>query len=248
MRYTDIYFNGRLLSDLGAIITDPPAYKIAMRELEFKQLPLKSGDLIVDKKRFKNLEVTYKVTSLPTFGAGDEQTFAFMLADWLIPVYDYAILRESWCRGYFRRAVCTGVGEAKVECSGVVSAKVTFNVDPNLYSDVGTQKLSYSSDNSYEVNVSLRNPELYEAEPVIKITGAGNYRLYLGDLDIPITGVTDSITFDSPRAEVYDGSGADCNDLLSSLALPVFAPGLNTLRITGESAFTVDITPNWRRV
>lgn len=250
MRYTDIYFNGRLLSDLGAIITDPPAYRIAVRELELKPLPHKSGDVIIDKKRYKNLEITYKVTSIPTFGASGEQPFVFALSDWLRSARDYATLRESWCPGYFRRAVCVEIGEAVVECSGVVSCSVTFSADPFLYSDIGTQKLSYNSavvSESNEVTVTLRNPEPEEAEPVIRIIGDGNFRLYLGDLDIALTGVEDEITLDTPQQDVFDSSGEPYNDVLSGLALPVFAPGVNTLRITGSDSFSAEIIPNWRR-
>ena len=62
-------FDGKKLSDIGAIITEKPHYVLSVKELDFTALPGKSGDIVTDKKRFKNINISYKISSVPTFGS-----------------------------------------------------------------------------------------------------------------------------------------------------------------------------------
>ena len=51
---------------------------------------------------------------------------------------------------------------------------------------------------------------------------------------------------DKKREDVYDSNGS-CNGKINAVELPFLTAGENTISITGGSAFTVEITPNWRR-
>lgn len=255
MRYTDvdIYFNGRRLSDLGAVITDPPSFEIAPRDLEFKAMPGASGDTVVDNKKYKNISKTYKVTSLPTLGADDEQGFTFRLTEWLQPdpsagqSIDYLQLRKSWLKGYFRKAICTEISEAKIECSGVVSASITLNIAPHLYSDVGTYPLTFTASNG-EVDVTVRNPEKWASLPVIRIVGSGDFSCIVGSQAMICQNVDTAIVIDASESEVYDASGNLYNSHISTLKMPSLLPGDNRIRITGSGLTRVELTPNWRRL
>lgn len=99
MRKQDIYFRGRRLSDFGAVISDTPSYTVAVRELDFTSVPGKSGDIITDKKRFKNMSISYKISHVPTWDDMDEQSFVDVLTEWLLADYDYCILRDSMYPG-----------------------------------------------------------------------------------------------------------------------------------------------------
>ncbi len=242
----DFEYNGRKLSELGAVISENPHYALSVRELDFEKIPQKSGDIITDKKRFKNLSVTYKVTSVPTFANITEQSFVNMLSEWLLSSYEYGALRDTYNTGYFRKAVVTNVSEPTVIASGVVSAKVTFNCDPFLYSDTGVNTISLTSAN-HAVSARIINPEQWESEPVIKINGSGNFSVSIGGISFSLTGVSNYIIIDKPNEDVYD-SGGSCNEKLSGLYLPTLKSGENSVSITGDSSFTVDITPNWRRL
>ena len=102
----DFSFNGQHLSDLGAVITDRIQYPISEREMELIPIPGKSGDVILDKKRFKNIPLAYKISHVPTFSDDPGRHFAFRLSEWLTSSYEYGILRESYTPGYFYKAVC----------------------------------------------------------------------------------------------------------------------------------------------
>lgn len=242
----DFEYNGQKLSELGAVISENPHYALSVRELNFDSIPHKSGDIITDKKRFKNLSVTYKVTSVPTFANITEQSFVNALSEWLLSSYEYGVLRDTYNIGYFRKAVVTSVTEPSVIVSGVVSAKVTFNCDPFLYSDTGAENISKSSANN-AITMQLFNPEKWDSEPIIKINGSGNFSVSVGNVSFNLTGVNNYIIIDKPNEDVYDGGGS-CNNKISALKLPSFSPGQNNIVISGSSSFSVEITPNWRRL
>jgi Phage-related protein len=242
----DFEYNGRKLSELGAVISENPHYALSVRELNFDKIPQKSGDIITDKKRFKNLSVTYNVTSVPTFANITEQSFVNTLSEWLLSTYEYGILRDTYSVGYFRKAVVTGITEPSVIVSGVVSAKVTFNSDPFLYSDIGINTISLTSANN-AASATIINPEQWDSEPIIKINGSGNFSVSVGNVSFNLTGVNNYIIIDKPNEDVYD-SGGSCNDKLSGLYLPTLKAGENNITITGNNSFSIDITPNWRRL
>lgn len=248
----DIYFNGKHLYDLGAVISEAPKFPAAVPEMELVAMPYKSGDLIIDKKRFKNIQQTYKVTYIPTFGDYTESQFVAALADWLLSARDYAVLRDTEIPGYFRRAVCTGIGSPKSDISGVVTTTLAFSLDPFLYSDAGTTPLTRESSDG-DLRFSLYNPFLWAAEPIIKLYGSGNFSLSVGEYAMSITDADTLFTVDTPSEDVYDKNGAPANDKLSGIAMPTLKPGENLITATcmngGELAdFTMEITPNWRRI
>lgn len=252
----DIYYNGKYLHDFGAVISEVVKFPTFSRELEFKELPAKDGAVIEDKKRCKGAPVTYKVTHIPTLDGSEKSEFEFRnaLADWLLSKYDYAVLRDSEMPGYFRKAVCTSIGTPAVSATGVVTAVISFYLDPFLYSDAGARKLMFESSNGV-VSTTLINPELWEAEPVITIRGTGNFSCTIGSRGIDIENVSESATIDKPAENVYDLNGADINDsVLNGGELPVLAVGSTNVCIQGMTAqtepadFTVEITPNWRRL
>lgn len=248
MRKQDIYFRGRRLSDFGAVISDTPSYTVAVRELDFTSVPGKSGDIITDKKRFKNMSISYKISHVPTWDDMDEQSFVDVLTEWLLADYDYCILRDSMYPGYFRRAVCTGISKCDSPCIGVVTATVTFNCMPFWYSDSGTVAVTKSSANN-QISMTIRNREKWESEPVIRIIGSGNFTCNIAGVSFEITDVTDEITIDKPQENVYNSSGSPCNDKISAISLPSFAAGDNNITIMNlEHDFVIEIIPNWRRL
>lgn len=257
MRYGDIYFNGQHLKDIGGIVTEPPKYPLSSRELSFISAPNKSGDIIVDKKRFKNIPVTYKVAHIPSWDTHTGRQFVFMLSDWLQSVYDYAILRDTDSPGYFRRGVCTGITNVTEPLSGMVEAAISFICDPFLYNDTGTRALVYehTSAGADTYSIVINNDEKWSSEPVIKLTGRGAFTLTVNDTVIEVTALGDAdtdgvIIIDKPRENVYDASGVPCNDKIEGLGLPQLLPGENNITVAAASAgaYTLEITPNWGRL
>lgn len=244
-------FNSKKLSDIGAVLMENPHYTLSVKELDFTSLPGKSGDIITDKNRFKNSSISYKVSSMPLFCSYTEQEFVYALSEWLLTSYDYKILRDTYNPGYFRKAICTDIANPTVEASGVVWTTVTFNCDPFRYSYLGLQSVTFHSNSNFRIeNVTFRNPEKWESEPIIEIipSSSAAMSLKINDVSVAVYDTDKTIIIDVPNRNVYDTDGEPCNDLIEAPKLPVLLPGNNEITASGTGGFSVKITPNWRRL
>ena len=250
MLYT-FEFDGKKLSDIGAILMENPHYTLSVKELDFTALPGKSGDIITDKNRFKNSSISYKVSSMPLFCSYTEQEFVYVLSEWLLTSYDYKILRDTYNPGYFRKAICTDIANPTVEASGVVWTTVTFNCDPFRYSYLGLQSVTFNSNSNFRIeNVTFRNPEKWESEPIIEIipSSSATMSLKINDVSVAVYDTDKTIIIDVPNRNVYDTNGEPCNDLIEAPELPVLLPGNNEITASGTGNYAVKIIPNWRRL
>lgn len=244
-------FNNKKLSDIGAVLMENPHYTLSVKELDFTALPGKSGDIITDKNRFKNSSISYKVSSMPLFCSYTEQEFVYALSEWLLTSYDYKILRDTYNPGYFRKAICTDIANPTVEASGVVWTTVTFNCDPFRYSYLGLQSVTFHSNSNFRIeNVTFRNPEKWESEPVIEIipSSSATMSLKINDVSVAVYDTDKTIIIDVPNSNVYDTDGEPCNDLIEAPELPVLLPGNNEITASGTGNYAVKIIPNWRRL
>ena len=244
-------FNDKKLYDIGAVLMENPHYTLSVKELDFTALPGKSGDIITDKNRFKNSSISYKVSSMPLLCSYTEQEFVYVLSEWLLTSYDYKILRDTYNPGYFRKAICTDIANPTVEASGVVWTTVTFNCDPFRYSYLGLQSVTFNSNSNFRIeNVTFRNPEKWESEPIIEIipSSSATMSLKINDVSVAVYDTDKTIIIDVPNRNVYDTNGEPCNDLIEAPELPVLLPGNNEITASGTGNYAVKIIPNWRRL
>ena len=246
----DFEFNEKRLSDFGACIIEPPHYSIAMRDIKFSSVLGRSGDTITDNNRYNNIDVSYKISSIPN-KAKEPQDFVYSLSEWLVTSHDYQILRDTYNRGYFRKAVVTKIAKVEATLSGVVTLTVTFNCEPFLYNDTGIQTFTYSGTPNASLMIDLFNPEKWSSAPIIKIIGSGTYNISVAGQALITAKVDGSMTIDKVNEDVYDENGSSCNDKISGLQLPSFPPGnsyVQIMPVSVDSDYTVEITPNWRRL
>lgn len=247
-------FNGVSSENFGLLILKNSHFYAASKEIEFESIPGKSGDIIIDKKRFDNITIEYGVIANTAYSRTPEQELAYALNDWLLSNYGYRILRDSYNPGYFRKAVCTKITYPIKTADGFLSATVTFNCDPFLYSDSGLFPVVYQADPEQPTQyITLINPEMWSAEPVIKFTGAGPVDVIINDsaLQFTIT-LANSIIVDKPNENIYydDVLKTPCNDIVECDRLPTLRPGANQILIlnTSDNDFIMEITPNWGRL
>lgn len=242
-------FNNKKLLDIGAVLMEKPHYPMSAKELDFTAVPGKSRDIITDKNRFKNSSISYKVSSYPLFCSYTEQEFVYILSEWLLTSYDYKILRDTYNKGYFRKAICTSISDPTVEADGMVWTTVTFNCDPFLYNDAGLQTVTYT--NLISTPAYLTNLEQWESEPIIKVSGNGMFTVTISGNSFTITleSSDGEITIDKPNENVYDSGGNNCNDKINAKKLPYLKAGQNKISVIGTGDnFTLKIIPNWRRL
>ena len=242
-------YDGKFLSDLGAVIAQKPTFPKPEPDVEFVSLPGKSGDGISDNKRYKNVELLFKIRAVPAFCNLTVDEFSEKLSEWLqVGKCEYKEFRETYNKGYYRKAFCTKISDIIAVTKRVYEATITFNCEPFLYQVRGREELSYQTGVS---SIALTNPEEWNALPILKVTGSGAFTISVNSNSFEITLNGTQITIDKPNEDVYyTNTGISCNDKISALALPYFQPGENIIAISTESGtnFSMSIIPNWRRL
>ena len=248
----NLSYNGQSLNEKGFAIKTYPKYKIAERDIEFEAIAGLSGDVITDNMRFKNVEMTYEINSIPYLTPyKNPQDVIRDLANWLISDGKYKILRDDYNKGYFCKAVCTSIGEISNVLSQYIDTVLTFSRQPFWYSDEGQKVISLANDKG---TFELFNPEMFTSEPLIRIYGTSSLKLIInGSLyEITIPASLKYIDLDTELQSAFSG-GLNCNKYVDFDYMPTFIPGKNIISIaigaSAEASFEkMEITPRWRRL
>lgn len=89
----------------------------------------------------------------------------------------------------------------------------------------------------------ITNPGNTISEPVITVTGSGDITLMVGTTICELSGISGSITLDTPLMEAYSGM-ASMNFRMSG-DFPTLLPGTNAVSWFGNVSM-LQIAPNWR--
>lgn len=244
-------FDGKSLSDLGAVIVQRPTLYTPKKDLEFVKLPGKSGDIILDNQRYDNVNFTLPIRSIPAFCKYGSKEFAYKLSDWLI-TDGYKVYRDSYNPGYYRKAVVTEISKTVCKFYDVFETNITFNCYPFLFSDRGEITVEKSSSGG-SVNFVLINSEFIDSAPIIQIVPLSSsieVTVTIGQSTVITDEIASAITIDSEeKAIYYTATKNPCNDVVSCLYLPKLTPGENQLVVSGRNndSFMVKVVPKWRR-
>lgn len=109
----------------------------------------------------------------------------------------------------------------------------------NIWADTGDVTLEYGQN----PNVII-NPTLFDARPLLVVTGTGN--LTVNGVQIAISKTP--TTIDCEAMEAYNGTTSRNGDIvLTPNQFPVLKPGSNTITL-GAGITKVEITPRWWRI
>ena len=89
----------------------------------------------------------------------------------------------------------------------------------------------------------ITNPGNVFSEPIITVTGSGDITLMVGMSICELSGISGSITLDTPLMEAYSGTTA-LNSRMSG-DFPTLLPGTNAVSWFGNVTM-LQIAPNWR--
>lgn len=89
----------------------------------------------------------------------------------------------------------------------------------------------------------LKNPGCVFAEPVITVYGSGDITLMVGTQIVELTGITDSITLDTPAMEAYSGTTSMNSHMRGEF--PTLDVGATAISWSGNVSQVV-VQPNWR--
>ena len=118
------------------------------------------------------------------------------------------------------------------------SFNVEFIADPFEYES--SSVLEY--ENVYS-NLLIRNNTSYFSQPVFKIFGQGNIKLFVNDELVEVKNINEGITIDSELQEAYYQNNNLNHQMLGSF--PTFEIGENRIRLEGNID-KIEILPQWR--
>ena len=125
--------------------------------------------------------------------------------------------------------------ETIIKSSGVFS--VEFICDPFEFES--SSVLEYIKPS----NLIIRNNTSYFSQPIIKIHGQDNIKLFVNDELVEIKQINEGIVIDSEMQEAYYNSDNMNHQMTGSF--PIFGIGENKIRTEGNID-KIEILPNWR--
>ena len=239
-----IYDGIRSYDDMGLIITETPPFVFPERDFTFEDLPARSGSLIYDNDRWKNVQVEYKV--MLTDDRLSLDAAAAQLAVWLANKAEYKALTDSYDPDYFRMAVPTGALSIAQKARRLGITTIKFSAKPYRYSYEGLQPVTFASSGL------VYNPEKFPSRPLIRVEAAAE-----ATIAIVINGKTYLVKndgtdlyrlIDTDSMTVYVTGGNKMSDYMST-EFPELKPGWNSVSVgAGQVTASITITPRWRRI
>lgn len=210
----------------GLGITGKDVYNSAERDVEVIQIPGRNGDLIRDKKRFNNIDITYEA------GAFDrnQPDFAQKLADLrnaLASRVGYKRLEDEYNIDEYRMGYYKGQFETEpTSYQRAGEFEITFSCLPQRFLKSGENEVAITSGGS------IVNPTQFESKPLLMVKGYGN--ISIGDKIINLDDSVDlGLTTVSPSA-----SNNGFLNLLVPLR-PVLDSG-DTFNVSATFAFVIE--------
>lgn len=252
--FNTFIYNGKKSSEIGVVIAKRPTCYVAQPDIMPETIAGRSGDIIVNNNRFKNIEMTIKVRAMPKFCNLSLQQFKNKLSEWLMSddVAEYKKLKLSYYPNYYRKAVVTKITEIVAVYKNIYETEITFLCDPFLYREDGLKEKNIFSGEIINYNYNtIYNPEKWSSEPIITVNGNGTFIISVNDITFRIRLDNNAVVIDKTCENVYyKSTGESCNDIITAKEIPELEPGTNNIMVTTVSGtnFTMSITPNWRRL
>lgn len=225
----------RSYDDMGMVITEPPVFSVPERDIEYISIPGRSGDLLRDNGRWKNITASYKVAALcEDFPI---QQAMKQIQTWLAGSIGYSVLSDTYDPQYYRLAAPDGKISFEEKMRQIGTATLKFNCKPYKYRIDGRQMITLSSAGT------VYNPESLSSVPYIRITGNGDVVFMLNNASFGLDNIDGYIELDSELMAVYKGTILQ-NEKALFTEFPMLNPGENNLGWEG-SVTKIEIIPRW---
>ena len=226
---------GGLQSDsYGVNISGEGTYDAPERQADVIQIPGRNGDLVIDRGRYNNIQITYPAFITESFASRFDTFRAAMLNK-----TGYNRLEDTYHPDEYRMATLTGAITADTGAYNKIgSFKLVFNCQPQRWLKSGETETTLTSSGT------ITNPTAYASKPLLKVYGYGN--LGIGSMTITIASPGYSYLYiDCEAMDAYNGATPLNHKItLSGNEFPELAPGPNSISL-GSGITKVLITPRW---
>lgn len=234
--------------DYGIILTEPPPIVLAEREVDVVSVAGSSGDLYIDRGRYKNVTVPYRCAIIP----GRYHTLrevVTLAVSMLRPTAGYRRLANTFDPHHYSMArISSAISvESIVEQAG----KFTINFDCKPQRFLKSGEMPVRLEGTYQT-VELYNPTAFASQPLITVYNslavAAAGTLTINGITVRINTFDDQVTLDCELMDAYrqvaDGAPENWNSKIYAPVFPELAPGVNTISWTGGIG-AVEIIPRW---
>lgn len=233
-----ITFGGVRSGDYGVYLTDVHTGASPRRDVSFKSVAGRSGDLILDNQRWSNLDITYSM-AIPTNFSGRFDAFKAAL----LSLEGYQRLTDSIYPDVYRMAIIRDpISPETMRYNRTGVFDIVFHCKPQRFLTAGAFTQSYTAP------ASIYNRYGFSAKPLITIWGSGTGTVTVGATTVKILGMTDHIILDCDLQNAYrqmsDGAPLNMNGNIYAPQFPVLAKGENPVSWTG-GVTQIDIVPRW---
>ena len=245
--YNSFTFGTVNSADFGIYIGGEGTFNAPERRGEMITIPGKNGALFLDEGAFENIELTY-----PAFNYEEDlATFRTKLAglrNALCSQIGYQRLTDTFHPDEYRLAVFkSGLDVSPIKHNTASEFNITFDCKPQRW------LVSGETDQTFTSSGSITNPTLFDAKPMLAVTGSGILTLGTQTMTIVARASSSSVLYiDCESQEAWEVSGSgkvSRNDYIQNAGeeFPVLSAGANTVTL-GSGITRVVITPRWWRI
>lgn len=233
--FKSLEFDGVDSRNYGVYITGESSFNAPERAVEMVSIPGRNGALIMDQGRYENITVSYPASMC----ADNEADFAQNLADFrnaIVSRRGYCRLTDEYNPNEYRLALYREGLEVDKKHLTAGEFDIVFDCKPQRFLTSGETKQTFTADGTID------NPTLFEAQPIITVTGNGT--LTINGVAMVIGGSSNTV-IDCELMECYDGAVSKNSDvIMTPNVFPTLSPGSNTIDLTAGLT-KVEIVPRW---
>ena len=227
----EIVIDGVNLRKYDIFTSGAGKYNAPERDVTMVTVPGRSGDLVIDNHRFKNIDVTY-----PIYIKRDAKKNLKGIRSFFMRKAGYVRIEDSMNPEEFRMGTYKSGLDSIDTSIEVMQAKfdLVMNCKPQRFLKSGEQELTFTK------SESIFNPTEFDALPLLYIEGNGT--LLINDKLITVKDNSAGVYIDTEIREAYNGA-TNLNSIVSiseGLAIP---SGVCQIGIDGLTK--VVITPRW---
>ena len=227
----------------GAYVIDGTMAGTPQRTITAYQIPGRSGDLVLDSKRYNNRQIKYTFSLKGEDVIARTQAFCTFLAAKSITYHK--VMDPQYSETYMLMRVTDTIAPTFKRTrseNGLAVIAVAFDAKPHRYLIDGDTFTTYSS------GASINNPYSEPCYPLLRTNGT--VTIGINEKIISVTNSANlTVYIDTERLDAYTDTGVNFNDniALSAYSPESYAlnPGNNTVSIDGAS---VDIAPRYRTI
>lgn len=162
-------FDGVDSSDYDVLVSGEGVFNSPERDVEVIEVPGRNGAFILDKGRFKNIEVTYPIKNHEA-SLEDYRSKLAGLRNALGSKVGYKRLEDTFHPDEYRMAQFSGpMSVDPIKYNYATDAiDITFNCKPQRYLKSGETEQTVTSGGT------ITNPTLFESQPLLNVNGYGN--------------------------------------------------------------------------